>query len=113
MRKPIALLGLLGLVGCFLPLVGGFSMFDLRHFEALPVYLLMAAFLVPMIAGLADNVKAAAAVGTLGFGYVLFKFGFGTLDLFIDGRIGGKAIAVAAVAGFACSLLAFAEKQKA
>lgn len=112
MRKAIALFGVLGLVGCFLPLIGGISMFDLRELDALPVYLLLAAFAAPMCAGLADKAKVAAAVGTVGFGYVLYKFGFNTLDLIVDAGIGGKLMAVAAVAGFACSLLGFAERDR-
>ena len=86
-------------------------MFDIRHADALAVYLLIGAFLAPMIAGLSD--KTAVAAATVGFGYVLYKFGFNTLDLVIDGGIGGKMMGVAAVAGFACSLLGFAERKQA
>jgi hypothetical protein len=112
MRKAIALFGLLGLVGCFLPLIGSISMFDFREADAIAVYLLIGAFLAPMIAGFADKTAVASAVGTVGFGYVLYKFGFSTLDLVLDGGIGGKMMGVAAVAGFACSLLGFAEQRK-
>jgi hypothetical protein len=113
MRKAIAGFALLGLVGCFLPLIGSISMFDIREADALAVYLLIAAFLAPMIAGLSDKIGVAAAVGTIGFGYVLYKFGFNTLDLVLEGGIGGKMMGVAAVAGFACSLLGFAERKQA
>jgi hypothetical protein len=113
MKKAIALFGLLGVVGCFLPLVAGISMFDLRHLDAWAVYLVLAAFVTPMIAGLSDKTAIAAAVGTLGFGYVLYKFGFDTLDLVLEAGIGGKMMAVAAVGGFACSLLGFAERKQA
>ena len=112
MRKAIALFGVLGVVGCFLPLLGGISMFDLRHLDAWAVYLLLAAFVAPMLAGLADRTSIAAVIGTIGFGYTLYKFGFGTLDLVIDGGIGGKLMGVAALGGFACSLLGFAEKKR-
>ncbi len=109
MKKAIALFAVLGVVGCFLPLIGGISMFDLRHMDALPVYLMLAAFAAPMCAGLADKTAVAAIVGTIGFGYVLWKFGLDTLNLVLDASIGGKMMGVAAVGGFACSLLAFAE----
>jgi hypothetical protein len=112
MRKAIALFGLLGLVGCFLPIIGSMSMFDLREVDAIAIYLLIGAFLAPMIAGFADKTVTASMVGTVGFGYVLYKFGFSTLDLVLDGGIGGKMMGVAAVAGFACSLLGFAEQRK-
>ena len=88
-------------------------MFDIREADALAVYLLIGAFLAPMIAGLSDKTSVAAAVGTIGFGYVLYKFGFNTLDLVLEGGIGGKMMGVAAVAGFACSLLGFAERKQA
>jgi hypothetical protein len=109
MKKAIALFGLLGLVGCFLPLVPGFSMFDLRHLDSWQTYLLMAAFAAPMVAGLADKTVVASIVGTLGFGYLIFKFGTGVFDLVLHASIGGKMMAVAMVGGLACSLLGFAE----
>jgi hypothetical protein len=112
MRKAIAGFALLGLVGCFLPLIGSISMFDFREADAIAVYLLVLAFLAPLLAGLSDKTGVAAAIGTLGFGYVLFKFGFNTLDLVIDGGIGGKMMGIAAVAGFASSLLGFAERKQ-
>jgi hypothetical protein len=109
MKKAIALFGLLGLVGCFLPMIAGISMFDFRHADWLQVYLLLGAFAAPMIAGLSDKTAIASVVGTLGFGYILFKFGFDTKDLILDASIGGKMMGVGAIAGFACSLLGFAE----
>ncbi len=112
MKKAIALFGLLGLVGCFLPLAAGFSTFDLRHFDALQTYLILAAFAVPMIAGLADKTVVASIVGTIAFGYFLFKFGTGVFDLVIHASIGGKMMGVAGVGGFAASLLGFAEGRK-
>lgn len=113
MRKAIALFAALGVVGCFLPLQGGwFSFFDLRHFDAFPVYLVVLAFLAPLVAGLADRTRVAAAVGAFGFGYLLFKFGFGTTDLVLHGGIGAKMMGVGAVGGFACSLLGFAERDR-
>jgi hypothetical protein len=113
MKKAIALFGVLGLVGCFLPLVAGISLFDLRHVDALPVYLMLGAFAAPMVAGLAEHTRAAAIAGTIGFGYVLYKFGFDIFDLVIDAGIGGKLMAVAAVAGFGAALLGFAERKQA
>lgn len=111
MRKAIALFGVLGLVGCLLPLQGGVSMFDLRHLDAFPVWLIVCAFATPMIAGLADDTRIASLVGTIGFGYVLYKFGFDTVKLVREASIGGKMMGVAAIAGFACALLGFAEKR--
>ena len=113
MRKVIALFGALGLVGCFLPLGGGawFSFFDLRHFDSL-IYLVMLGFLAPLVAGLADKTRVAAAVGAIGFGYILYKFGLDTTDLVIHGGIGAKMMGVAVVGGFVSSLIGFAEKDR-
>lgn len=114
MRKVIALFAALGLVGCFLPLDRGFfSFFDLRHFDALSVYLVVLGFLLPLLAGLADKARIAAAVGTIGFGYVLYKFGFDTKDLILHGGLGAKMMGVAILGGFASSLLGFAERDRA
>jgi len=112
MKKAIALFGVLGLVGCFLPLVAGISMFDLRHLDALQTYLILAAFAAPMIAGLADKATVASVVGTIGFGYCLYKFGLDVFDLVLHAGLGGKLMGVAAIGGFACALLGFAEGRK-
>lgn len=113
MRKVIALFAALGLVGCFLPLdAGWFSFFDLRHFDSLSVYLVVLGFLLPLLAGLADKTRVAAAIGTAGFGYVLYKFGFDTKDLIIHGSIGAKLMGVGVLGGFVASLLGFAERDR-
>lgn len=113
MRKAIALFAALGLVGCFLPLdAGWFSFFDLRHFDALPVYLVVLGFLAPLVAGLADKTRIAAVVGAVGFGYILYKFGLDTTDLVIHGGVGAKLMGVGVIGGFACALLAFAERDR-
>jgi hypothetical protein len=109
MKKAIALFGALGVLGVFLPLIGSISLFDFRHLDAVPVYLMLAAFAAPLCAGLADKTIAAAVTGTIGFGYALYKFGFDIFDVLLHASIGGKLMAVAAIAGFACSLLGFAE----
>ncbi len=111
MKRAFAIFGLVGLVGCFLPLVPGISLFDVRAFDAMSVYLVMAAFAVPMLLGLSAKLPAAAKAGAVGcFAYLLFyKFGFDTFDLVIHGSIGAKAIGIAAVGGLVSSLASFAE----
>ncbi len=111
MKRAFAIFGLLGLVGCFLPLAAGISLFDVRAFDAAGVYLVMAAFAVPMFLGLAGKLPAAAKVGAVGcFAYLLFyKFGFDTFDLVVHGAIGAKLMGVAAVGGLVTSLGSFAE----
>ena len=111
MKRAFAIFGLVGLVGCFLPIAAGFSLFDARAFDAIGVFLMMAAFAVPMLLGLATKLPAAAKAGAVGcFAYLLFyKMGFDVFDLVIHGSIGGKAMGVAAVGGLVTSLGSFAE----
>jgi hypothetical protein len=112
MKKTFALFGLIGLVGCFLPLAFGVSLFDARSADALQVYLLMAAFAVPMFMGFADKLHPAASlISGACFGYLLWKFGiFGTKDLILHGSIGGIMMGVATIGGLVTSLGSLAEK---
>ena len=114
MKRGLALFGLLGVVGCFLPLVPGFSLFDARAFDALEVYLVIAAFLVPLVIGAADKLSVAgSALATVSFGFVAWKFGIrGTFDLLWHASIGGKMMAVAAVGGFVTALGSFADAKR-
>ena len=115
MKRSIALFGLVGLVGCFLPLIAGVSFFELRNLEWLPVILMISAFAVPLIVGLQSGPSSAPAAlaGLVGFGYVAVKFGTGLWDLTIHAQIGGKMMAIAAVCGLISSGLALAEKKRA
>lgn len=113
MKRAFAIFGLVGLVGCFLPIAAGFSLFDARVFDAFGVYTMMAAFAVPMFLGLSARLPAAAKAGAVGcFAYlVLYKFGFDTFDLVVHGAIGGKLMGVAAVGGLVTALGSFAESE--
>ena len=113
MKRAFALFGLLGLVGCFLPLASGVSLFDLRVLDGVGVYMMIAAFAIPMVLGCASKLSSGAKAGALGcFAYMLFyKMGFDVLDLLIHGSIGGKAMAVAAIGGTLTALGSFAEAE--
>jgi hypothetical protein len=113
MKRTIAIFGLVGLIGCFLPLIAGISFFELRHLEWMPIVLMTAAFVVPMIAGLAGSNAGAALAGIIGFGYVCIKFGTGLWDLTIHAEIGGKMMAIAAVGGLISSIMALADRKRA
>jgi len=113
MKRSIAVFGLIGLVGCFLPLVPGLSFFELRHLEWMPIVLMTAAFLIPMLAGVSGSNASAALTGLIGFGYVAFKFGTGLWDLAIHAEIGGKMMAVAAVGGLVSSVIGLADRKRA
>jgi len=115
MKRAFALFGLLGLVGCFLPLVPGFSLFDARHFDWTGVYLVIIAFGLPFVLGFANRLHPGASIAAIGcFAYILFyKFGFDVLDLMWHGSIGGKAMGVAAIGGFLSSIASLAEPKSA
>ncbi|HSD89403.1 MAG TPA: hypothetical protein VLB44_17860 [Kofleriaceae bacterium] len=116
MKRFILLFGILGLLGCFLPLVLGMSLFDMRHFEgnSWHVWLVIAAFAVPAYVGAAhaESDRVAAGVGALSFGYLAFKFGTGVFDLLFHASIGGIMMGVAVIGGLASSLLALAASER-
>lgn len=114
MKRSLAIFGILGLVGCFLPvMVGGESIFELRHFDYVRVILMFAAFGFPLLAGLqpGPTTVGTALTGLGCFGYVLAKFRLGLWDLVIDGEAGGKMIAIAALGGF-LSAVALATRKR-
>jgi hypothetical protein len=99
--------GLLGLIGCFLPLAIGVSLFDLRHFEhGWHVWLVLASFAVPAYVGATESDKTAGVVGSVAFGYLAYKFGTGVFDLVFHASIGGLMIGVAVILGLATSVMA-------
>src|SRR5262245_42065029 len=88
MKRSILAFGVLGLVGCFLPLVAGVSWFELRHLdESWTIWLVMAAFAFPALSGASRSAadRVAALVGTACFGYLAFKFRGGVFDLIVHG----------------------------
>jgi hypothetical protein len=113
MKRAFPLFGLIGLVGCFLPLVPGFSLFDARHFDASTVWLLIAAFAVPAAIGFSNKVTTGAAlVSAACFGYILYVFGFDTFDLVWHGSIGAKAMGVAVIGGLVSSLASLGDSER-
>lgn len=109
MKRPIAILGLVGLIGCFLPLGLGISFFDIHHVAWMPVILMLAAFALPTFVGFSATDPGAALAGVLGFGYVVFRYNTDLIDLVIHADIGGKMMGVAAIAGLLTSLSTFAK----
>jgi hypothetical protein len=111
MKRLVLLFGVLGLVGCFLPLVAGLSWFDLRHFDqGWTVWLVVLAFAIPTYVGAtsdeSDRATAIAAAGS--FGYLAYKFNTDVFDLVFHGSIGGIMMGLALIGGAATSLLALA-----
>jgi hypothetical protein len=115
MKRSILAFGLLGLVGCFLPLVAGISWFEMRHFDqGWTVWVVTAAFAVAAAVGASrgESDRVAALVGTGCFGYLAYKFGTGVFDLVLHGSIGGIMMGLAVIGGLATSLLVLGASSK-
>ena len=112
MKRFILAFGVLGLIGCFLPLALGVSLFELRHFDhGWHVWLVLAAFALPTYVGATENDKTAGIAGAVSFGYLTYKFGTGIFDLVFHASIGGIMMGIAVIGGLASSLLALSSKK--
>ncbi len=104
MKRFIVGFAILGLVGCFLPLAGGVSLFDFHSLAWWPVLTMLAAFAVPAVLGNARGVAASLGAAAA-FGYVLYRFDFtGVIDMVVHGGIGAKMMAVGGVGGLLASI---------
>lgn len=114
MKRLVLVFGLIGFIGCFLPMLGELSWFDLRHFdEGWTVWLVIAAFALPTVLGFSKSMRLADAAGaTTGFGYVLWKFHGDLWNLIFHTAIGGMMMGIAAVVGFLVSLGALVQAAK-
>jgi hypothetical protein len=114
MKRLLLACGLIGFVGCFLPLLGPLSWFDLRHEVGWTAWLVIAAYAVSAIVGLSKTPlrRADAAAALTAFGFVLWHFHGDILKLIIHTRIGGMMMGIAAVAGFLISLASLIQSAK-
>jgi hypothetical protein len=115
MKRLVLLFGLVGFIGCFLPLWGDLSWFDLRHLEpGWTVYLVIAAFAAPAIVGMSkEPMRRNDALGSAGaFGYILYVVHSDLWRMIVASRIGGRMMAVSAVLGCAAALIAAATARK-
>ena len=106
MRRYILGFAILGLLGCFLPAVGGTSLtlFDLRYLTwrdpmGWRAWLIAAAFAAPAIATWRASAASARLVAAVSFGYLALQLGPRCLHLVLYAGIGGKMIGVAIVGG--------------
>ena len=107
MKRYIALFGVLGIVGCFLPLIGGtsVSLFDLRHHVG--AWIMLAAFVVPVLAW---RSRMGAFASLASFAYLaIFRTKLTSLILYAG--IGGKLIGVAIIGGVIASIATLVEKR--
>lgn len=113
--------GLLGLIGCFLPMISaeGLSMsfFDLRKIDAAQTFMVMGGYAVALAMGAMGAAKGMqrwqSIVAIVGFAFVVFKFRGGFIDLITHGAIGAKLMGLGAVAGLVFAILTAAKPEPA
>lgn len=115
--------GLIGLIGCFLPMVSeaGMSMsfFGMRKFMGGgQIFLTMGGYIAALVMGAMAAAKPPmqrwqAIVATIGFAFVLFKLRDGITDFLKHGAIGAKLMIIAAIAGLVVSILCIAKPETA
>jgi hypothetical protein len=115
MRRYLLGFALLGLVGCFLPMIGGtsISLFDLHRLAWHPwhPWLIAAAFAAPALAAW-RNSAAIIIVAPISFGYLALRLGPRTLDLVLYAGIGGKLIGVAVIGGVIATVGVMLERSR-
>jgi hypothetical protein len=127
----ILLLGILGIVGLFLPYMKmgneAFKMWDAHKTDdKMHVYIPLAGFALAALMGLLATAKGAAGrlhgiLAFIGFGLTMaikeVRMGLSGLEVApgvkMDTQIGGKIIFVAAVVGMLVSIIATAKPEKA
>ena len=114
MKRSISFFGVLGLVGCFLPMALGVSWFDMRHFDlGWRMWAVLLAFAAPAYVGASrtESGRVAAVVGSVAFGWLAYTFGTGVIDLVIHASIGGILMGVGVIGGLASSVLALTSRR--
>jgi hypothetical protein len=104
----VVVCGLLGLVGCFLPLQKGLSFFDTRYFDAASFYIIAAAYAAAMAMGVMGILQGMqrwmATIAIVAFAVVVLRMRAELIDLLKAG-IGGKLMGVGAIAGLVFAIL--------
>jgi hypothetical protein len=110
--------GVLGLIGCFLPMISeegmSISLFKLREADAGMVYIVMAGFAAAAVMGglaLKGLLRWQAIVATVGFALVLIKFRDGLPTDIFKGAIGSKLMGLSMIGGVICSIIGIAKPE--
>ena len=102
LKLGIVVCGLLGLVGCFLPLTDELSFFGMRAFDAANVYIILAGFAVATAMGALGVAKGMqqwmGIIAIVGFAMIVLRMRGDMIDLLKAG-IGAKLMAIGAIAG--------------
>lgn len=116
--------GLLGLIGCFLPMVSfgseSISFFKLREMPggSSQVFMTMAGYVAALVMGAMAAAKPPmqrwqGIVAIVGFAWVVFKMRDGFMKLITDGAIGAKLMGISALAGLIFAILCVAKPETA
>ena len=116
--------GLLGLIGCFLPMVSlgdqSISFWKLREMPggSGQVFMTMFGYVAPLVMGAMAAAKPPmlrwqAIVSIVGFAWVVFKMRDGFMKLITDGAIGAKLMGISAIAGLVFAILCVAKPETA
>jgi hypothetical protein len=108
MKRYLVVFGVLGVVGCCLPLVGGLALVGVPTVGA---WLTILAFALPAL--VAMRAGDGTLAGVVGYGYLALKIGPHALGLVLYAGIGGKLIAVAAIGGVIATIGALLERAPA
>ena len=104
----VIICGLLGLVGCFLPMVGEVSYFDTRAFDPASFYIVAIAFALPLAMGVLGFFKGMARwmsiISIVGFSVIMLRMRGEMVELLKAG-IGAKLMGIGAVAGLVFAIL--------
>ncbi len=112
--------GLLGLVGCFLPMVSGegmsISFFDTRKLDAANFFIVAGGYAAALAMGAMGAAKGMqrwmSIVAIVGFGLIVAKMRGAVIDMLKLG-IGAKLMAIAAIAGLVFAILTVTKPEPA
>lgn len=121
LKLGVLVCGVVGLIGCFLPMVSGegmsISLWDVHSADMGQVLMVMIGYGLGIVAGVmamkGGMQRWQGIMAVVGFAFVVFKFRGGFLDLITHGAIGGKLMGLAAVAGLVFSVLCIAKPAEA
>jgi hypothetical protein len=112
MHRYILGFALLGLAGCFLPVIGGtsISLFDVHHLTW-RAWLIATAFAGPAVATWRNSTRTLL-ISMISFGYLALRLGPRSTDLVLYAGIGGKLIGVAVIGGVIATIGATLERTR-
>jgi hypothetical protein len=100
--------GLVGLAGCFLPMMAGLSFFDTRRFDAANFYIVAGGFATAAAMGglgIARGMQRwMSIIAIVGFSVILLRMRGEVVELLKAG-VGAKLMGTAALAGVALAIL--------